>query len=122
MQTGTAEIGPASRFLADCIAQAFKLSAAYVIKIRAIGSSCSRLVKVDRHPVALPNFLSGLARKHHALLQLDAGNGYKWNHIGSADARMQPLLARKVDKLGRFAYSPNCRLDDCSGRSCDGDN
>jgi hypothetical protein len=54
------------------------------------------------------------------LLQLDAGDRHKRNHVRRANARMNSLLAGQVDQLDRLAGAAHRRLDHRRGFSGNG--
>ena len=90
MQPGLADIRGALRIAQHLLAKPFKLAATYVFKVDALGPLRGGLIEVDRDVIALPDFAPGLACELDAILNGDALDGDKRNHIGCApraDAR-----------------------------------
>ena len=107
---GPPRSGRRAESLRDRVAQPLELPAPHLFQVGAVGPRRRRLVEEDRHAEAPPDLQPRLAGQQHALLQLDAGDGHKGNHVRRADARVNSLLAGQVDQLGRLACAAHRRL------------
>src|SRR6202012_2202950 len=116
VQCRTAKIGPARGVLAHGVAETFKLSLAHVFQIGAVRARGSGLVKVNGYAKAAPDLHAGLAGEQRALIELDAGDRNKRDHIRCSDPGMNALLDGEVNELGSLPCSAHRGFNDSRRR------
>ena len=107
MHARFAEIGLARRDGGDLLANAFKLAAADVLEILALGCGGGRFVEIDGNREALPDFVADVPGHGDAVFNGDAFDGNEGNDVGGAHARMRALVLGEVDEFGGLANAAN---------------
>jgi len=105
MEAAFSVIGFARGVGGDIGANAFKLAAANVLKVLALGRRGSGFVKVDRNVEALVDFGGNVARHGNTVFEGDAVDGDKRDDVGGSHARMRALMLGEVDEFGGLANS-----------------
>src|SRR5437879_7907552 len=95
----------ALEILPQLFSQPFELPSSHVFKIYPVRPRRRRFVKKNRYSMAFPDFVAHAPRQRHAILNGDAIDGNKWQHIRRADPWMRARVFRQVDQLPGLARS-----------------
>lgn len=92
VQLRTSDVRTARGVPANGVAKTFKLAAANIFELNAIGARRGGSVEVDGDAVTVPDMQAGLSRQQGALRYRGSTDRNEWDDVGRPDSRMDAVL------------------------------